>query len=70
MHALVRSWRVGRFTCRMTVPADLAPGDTATAEIEWIPYLPESMSDFESMQYRRGRDRAMDELGLEFRNAR
>ena len=52
------SWRVGPYTCTLTVPR-LEKGRMLSAVIEWEPCVPPRLSGSELREYRRGRDRVL-----------
>ena len=58
---LMRSWRVGKFVAEITVPRP-RPGEPVSVAIEWTPCLPSSLSPSEMVEYRSGRDAALQEL--------
>ncbi len=59
---LVRSWRVGRWTATLTVPA-INPGLRSCALIEWSPAMPgRPLTPSELAQYRAGRDAALADV--------
>jgi len=58
---LVRSFRVGRFTCTFSA-ARSTTGAPACAVVEWTPHLPDRLSQAELAQYRLGRDTAAAEI--------
>lgn len=60
---LSRSWLVGRYTVTMTVPPIVA-GQVRSVAIEWSPDQPRRLTDAEIEQYRRGRNDAIQALGL------
>ncbi len=57
----VRSWRVGRWTCTLTVP-QATRGVVRSAVTEWAPSFPTELSPEERAQYRAGRNAALAEL--------
>ena len=61
--ALVRSWRVGSRTVTLSVSQPDAAGQRA-AVIEWAPTQPLKLTRAQLKQYRRGRDAAIEALGL------
>ena len=63
--AMMRSWRVGKRKCTMTVPKTRS-GQVAVASIEWSPNLLRRLSRRELRQYRAGRDAAFADLCSEF----
>ena len=58
---LSRSWRVGRWTATLTLPA-VKPGTFVNAVVEWTPELPNHLTPAEMKAYRVGRDTAVAEL--------
>lgn len=48
--AIRHTFRVGRFTCELTIPV-LGPGVVATATAEWLPRVPVSLSPSERAIY-------------------
>ncbi len=58
---LVRTFRVGRYTCTLSV-ANPGAGTPAAASVEWTPHLPIRLSNAEVAQYRKGRDKAASEI--------
>lgn len=53
---LSRSWRVGRWTVTLSIPA-LTPGLGAAGVVEWSPAMPgRPLTPSELAQYRSGRD--------------
>ncbi len=48
--AIRRTFRVGRFTCELTIPL-LGPGVVAMASAEWSPSVPERLSSSERATY-------------------
>ncbi len=48
--AIRRTFRVGRFTCELTIPL-LGPGVVAMASAEWSPRVPERLSSRERAIY-------------------
>ena len=59
---LSRSWRVGRWTVTLTIPA-LTPGLGAAGVVEWSPTMPgRPLTPSELAQYRSGRDIALAEF--------
>ena len=60
----VRSWRVGRRTCTMTVPP-FKPGGVVHVAMEWEPDLPKCLSADELAQYEAGRNQAISEISSE-----
>lgn len=61
--ALTHSWQVGAFTATLTVQ-HLHPGRAAAAIVEWAPHLPTALTPAELNDYRKGRDIALQALGL------
>ena len=53
----VRSWRVGKYTATLTMPAEAA-GVTGLS-IEWQPNVPSKLTAAELAAYRRGRNEAL-----------
>lgn len=62
--AMVRTFRVGRYTATLSIPA-VQPGGAACAVVEWSPCIPDRLSEKELAQYRRGRDAALLALAKE-----
>ena len=63
--SLVRSFRVGKRTCTMTIQAP-RPGGSCNAAAEWSPSLPNRpFTKQELRQYRTGRDAIMAELAAQ-----
>lgn len=62
--ALVRRWRVGRYTVELSIPR-LNGGSLGAACVEWSPALPTRLSASDLRAYRRGRDVAVAELARE-----
>lgn len=58
--AVRRIFRVGRFTCDMTIPI-LSPGVVATGTVEWSPSVPERLSPAEQAIYTTELQRALAE---------
>jgi hypothetical protein len=58
--AVRRTFRVGRFTCELTVPILRADG-IAAATCEWSPSVPERLSDAEQAVYATELQRALVE---------
>jgi hypothetical protein len=59
--ALVRSFRVGKWTCTMTFPRPQR-GAVLCMATEWSPSVPRRLSAAQMREYRSGRDRALVEL--------
>jgi hypothetical protein len=59
--AVVRSFRVGKWTCTITLPR-IERGAVFTISSEWSPSMPGRLSADEMRQYRAGRDQALAEL--------
>jgi hypothetical protein len=59
--AIVRSFRVGKRTCTITMPKP-HQGIATSAACEWSPTVPTRLTKKELRQYRAGRDAAADEL--------
>jgi hypothetical protein len=58
----VRSWRVGRWTATLSVPA-IVPGLDVHAVVQWSPAMPgRPLTSSELAQYRAGRDAAFADL--------
>ena len=60
--ALVRDFRVGHRMCTITVQMPKL-GITTNVTAEWSPDAPTNLSRSELDQYRKGRDRALAEIG-------
>lgn len=60
LRAVRRTFRVGRFTCELTVPI-LSPGVVAMGTVEWSPSVPERLSDAEQAVYTTELQRALAE---------
>ena len=58
---LSRRFRVGAYTCTMTVPRP-RPGSVISLATEWAPSAPSRLSSKELRQYRNGRDAALAEV--------
>jgi len=57
--SLVRSWRVGRWTVTLSIPA-LTPDLGTAGVVEWSPAMPgRPLTPTELAQYRAGRDAAL-----------
>lgn len=61
--ALTRSFRVGKRTCTLTVPAPRI-GSAVTMVVEWTPTVPRRLTKAELRAYRAGRDAALADLAL------
>lgn len=61
--ALTHSWRVGNYTATMTLQKPRR-GRMAACAIEWAPHPPSGLTSDEMVEYRRGRDTAIQALGL------
>lgn len=61
--ALVQSWRVGSRTATLTVSQPDVNGQRV-AVIEWSPDQPQRLTKAQFKQYRRGRNAAIQALGL------
>lgn len=62
--AIRRIFRVGRFTCELTIPV-LSAGVVSMATVEWSPSVPEHMTDTEQAAYVTGLAAALaDAMGL------
>ena len=62
---LSRSWRVGRWTVTLSIPA-LTPGLGAAGVVEWSPAMPgRPLTPSELAEYRRGRDSALADFARE-----
>lgn len=61
----VRSWKVGDYTCELTVQRPRA-GTLVHAVCEWSPTEPSRLSTEEWREYRIGRNQAISELAVEF----
>ncbi len=59
--ALVRSYRVGRYTCTWTLRRPVR-GAVVHSTCEWSPHLPRSLTAGELREYRKGRAAVFDEL--------
>lgn len=59
--AMVRSWRVGRYTVTATIP-QTRKGAVVTTVMEWAPERPRGLTKKELQQYRAGRNKAYGEL--------
>ncbi len=60
-----RSWRVGRWTCTMTIPKP-QPGQALQACVEWSPALPSrTLSAALLAEYRTGRHAALESIAAE-----
>lgn len=64
MKPLSTTFRVGRFTCAMSLDLDGLParGQAAALVMNWTPCVPGKLSKDEIAQYRRGRDAFMGEV--------
>jgi hypothetical protein len=60
--ALVRSFRVGPYTCTLTIPRPRV-GEALCMAAEWSPEPPRRLSRKWWAQYRAGRNAALAELG-------
>lgn len=60
----VRSWRVSRRTCTLTVPR-VPPGQALQAVLEWSPDKPARLAGADLAQYRAGRNAALKEIARE-----
>lgn len=60
----VRTWSVGRYTATLTIPRP-RPGATLAASVEWLPEMPERLTEAEVAEYVRGRNQALLELSVE-----
>ena len=60
----VRSWKVGAFTCELTVQRP-RPGALMYATLEWSPTEPSKLSTEEWREYRHGRNQALADLAAE-----
>lgn len=57
--ALVRTWRVGKFTVKLSLPL----GGCGIAACEWTPHMPTGpLTDAERQQYQDGLNAALVEL--------
>lgn len=59
--AFVRSWRVGPYTAKLTVPQIVA-GKPAAACVEWSPSEPTRLDAQQWREYRAGRNAVLAEL--------
>lgn len=59
--AVVRSWKVGRYTCTLSVPA----GKALCASVEWEPSMPKTLNAAELAAYTAGRNRAVAQIAAE-----
>jgi hypothetical protein len=59
--AVVRSFRVGKRTCTITLPR-VERGAVICVSSEWSPTMPHRLSAKEMRQYKAGRDQAVAEL--------
>lgn len=50
--SLIRTFKVGRYDCTLTVPA-IRPGAACMAVVEWSPCVPERLTSEEAAEYRR-----------------
>jgi hypothetical protein len=60
-----RSWKVGRYTCTLTVPR-IRFGEVMHATCDWSPEQPQRLSAKEAAEYRRSFAKAMVEISREF----
>jgi len=61
VRTLVRSWRVGIFTCTLTIVPNGRSG-SVRGVTAWHPGLPPTLDEVEAEQYRRGRNAAISDL--------
>lgn len=60
--AFIRTWRVGRWTATLSVPA-IVPGLDVHAVVQWSPAMPgRPLTASELAQYRAGREAAFADL--------
>jgi hypothetical protein len=45
-------FRVGKYTCHVTLPEEIRPGVVSQATVEWEPHMPDSLTDAELAEYR------------------
>ena len=62
--AIVRTWRVGRFTAELSVRKP-QPGVMASAVIDWSPGIPHDLTERDLEKYRAGRRKAIEEIASE-----
>lgn len=58
---LVSRFKVGRYTCTLTLPMHYKRGDVGGVGCEWEPRVPKRLTDAELHQYCAARDRAFAE---------
>ena len=61
----VRSFRVGKRTCTLTIPRATDGVTVLSAVAEWTPSAPSQLSSKEWRQYRAGRDQTIASIAAE-----
>ena len=56
------TFKVGRRTCRLALPARFIAGTTMKAHVEWSPQVPRKLTREEQAQFAAGRDAAFAKI--------
>ena len=62
--AFIRSWRVGRFRVELSCPK-LKPSQVSSVRMEWLPHVPQRLTETDLVEYRAGRDAAVRDMASE-----
>jgi hypothetical protein len=60
----VRTWKVGRYTCTLTLQQP-QPGAVVASSVEWAPCVPRALSADERKVYREGRNAVLADLAAQ-----
>lgn len=63
--AIVKTWRVGRYTAQVTVKRPAEDGVAQRVVVEWLPGPPRALTDRDYATHRAARNRAIAEIAAE-----